>query len=153
MFSHTLYCDDVESVSRSSSVRASISSCLPLTEESVTLNCPWGGVIFDPRVRMGSSGWDRSCSAVNGDCVGETPNSLVQRLQCYWQPTCRMSWQRGMPILRVTHERCLARLPDYFDLVGASCVPKGQIAYSELLMIINAKILFKKVLKICLIAL
>ena len=107
-------------------VRAAINRCLSNNKETMTLACPDGHVIFQPEVRQGVSGWERRCHGETGNCRGLSHTLLVQQNQCHWRPQCRLSWRNKVPILVSEQQHCLARSPDYVEMQGAQCVPKGQ---------------------------
>ncbi|XP_048777559.2 uncharacterized protein LOC125681475 [Ostrea edulis] len=89
-------------------------------KKTYTFSCPKDSVIHSIDFYIAGR---KSTSA----CRGISPQLLVQKNNCFWKTSCKVSWEMPQVIAIGNHVRCVGKEGSLFTTKGHQCIPKRKI--------------------------
>lgn len=98
-------------------------------KKTYKFSCPNNSVIYSFDFRVSSVPNTRGAKTI---CQGFSPQLLVQKNDCFWKNSCRVSWNYPQVITTSADPRCIGQRTSLFTTKEHQCMPKGEKCKSSL---------------------
>nr|XP_022328236.1 uncharacterized protein LOC111127374 [Crassostrea virginica] len=93
-------------------------------KKTYKFSCPNNSVIYSFDFRVSSVPNTRRAKTI---CQGYSPQLLVQKNNCFWKNSCRVSWNYPQVITTSADPRCIGQRTSLFTTKEHQCMPKDRI--------------------------